>query len=829
MAAVNGGIVGGGYGGGGGTGLTPEQLAKLDGIQDGAQVNPKDVVPALRALDGNNNLAGVIQFIDSSNNEVQTGSSNQIAAIAIPSALCDNTQDPETDTGTATDHHSFLTDKAVNGGSLIVTIARLLYVNNAITGVSTTDVMVIQCERVIANQDGSYALQQLKHLKAIDLTGISTGTGWQLAAGETNPIGADALIGVWKQNQIDNYTEWIKRAELAGHETDFYLSYNNAFVANTYRSGDWVLSTDTTGPPTTANQIGQPDIASGSGVVAFAARTRSDADPNNLQWNTASVASDYSDGDVVYASLARDKGSHLKITLTSGGTLVGTGDAAYIWATADWVEVGNIANVAVAGDYFTLSDFEPSELRVRLPVQDVLGAVNTDGTNVSDALVAAVQGDNETVTLPDTFRVDLTNQPRYISITNTNQQKNIRIRIPNTDTQNDTDLKRLLKKRVWVYIGDWRIDVRTNASRSTPGTGITYSFDFAELSGTQPTGSTPVKVKIVGADVHRGEIPEAALEFETPNIVGNGANNGQAWKYKGNVAKWYDDLEWTIGKDLPASPVNSQRHTFTEEGTHKLPIDSKEKTGQAGFGFFSNVATSIIYSNSGAGVSGTRSFVMGYNSGDDVSEYTGMVAGDELWVIDTTNGTTTKLILTGAPGTATYGSGGNNRPGVYWATANLQSPPASNWMTAGRAYNVVVVKPTKVYPFDSFDYLNGKWTKVMDGRYQRDTIGTTFPDNPVKGQRLIVKADASTHLTASLGKFTKRGEATAGQFAAGDIAWVNLQGYNGIHIGFETTDDYQALLDLTSGDRSWYNRRHNKCNDPNTEPYRCFPDLYFQQ
>ena len=47
----------------------------------------------------------------------------------------------------------------------------------------------------------------------------------------------------------EQYEEWIKRAELAGHETDVYASYNNAFVANAYKSGDWVFLTDTAGIP----------------------------------------------------------------------------------------------------------------------------------------------------------------------------------------------------------------------------------------------------------------------------------------------------------------------------------------------------------------------------------------------------------------------------------------------------------------------------------------------------------------------------------------------------------------------------------------------------
>ena len=499
--------------------FTAAAETKLNGIETGAEVNPKHTIPALRAEDGSSdNVAGVIELIDSDNNQVQSGSSTQIAAIGIPAQLNSMTQDPQIDTGTSTDHHSYLTDKAENRGSLIITIARINYDSqNAITGVSTTEVMVIQCEKVIANEDGSYALQELKHLKGIALQG--SGYSWQLAAGDTNPIGRDALIGQWQQNQIQNYEEWIKRAELAGHETDVYASYNNAFVANAYKSGDWVLSTDTAGPPTTANQIGQPDIVTGSGVVAFAAKLRGDADPDHLEWNTPNVATDYTTGQIIYASLPRDKGSHLKITLTSNGTLVGTDDSAYIWATADWTEVGNIANVQDAGDYFTLSQYEPSTLRVRLPVQDIIGAVNVDGSNVSDALKAEIQGKNEAKTLTESFRVDVTNVERYVQISLAgalSTQNTMQIRIPsaNAGEEIDNDLKRLLLPHAWVKIGGYTVDITTNVTRSQVGTSITYAFNFVPLTGTQPTGSTPVSVRVVGEDVHRGEIHRFAFENE---------------------------------------------------------------------------------------------------------------------------------------------------------------------------------------------------------------------------------------------------------------------------------------------------------------------------
>ena len=178
-----------------------------------------------------------------------------------------------------------------------------------------------------------------------------------------------------RASDLVDISDYVTREELAGRETDRYASYNNAFIGSGYRSGDWVLSTDTAGPPTTPNLVRQPDIATGSGVVALG-RLRTDADPNTLVWAPVPTANDYSNGDVIYASLDRDKGSHLKITLTSDMTLVGTGDAAYIWATASWVEVGDIANVTVAGDYFKLAEYAPSNLQIEIPASDILGLLD---------------------------------------------------------------------------------------------------------------------------------------------------------------------------------------------------------------------------------------------------------------------------------------------------------------------------------------------------------------------------------------------------------------------------------------------------------------------
>ena len=153
------------------------------------------------------------------------------------------------------------------------------------------------------------------------------------------------------------------------------------------------------------------------------------------------------------------------------------------------------------------------------------------------AIKALIQGDNEEVTLPDKFRVNATNVDRYAQFAGDGTPGNpyiCSIRIPSTDAQNDTDLKRLLQNGAWVEFreGDnlYRIDVTTNASRGKVGTSITFNFNFRVLHGDTPEGSNLWDVTVVGEDVHRGELARQAFEEEPVSIAGKGrSRQGQAW------------------------------------------------------------------------------------------------------------------------------------------------------------------------------------------------------------------------------------------------------------------------------------------------------------
>ena len=103
------------------------------------------------------------------------------------------------------------------------------------------------------------------------------------------------------------------------------------------------------------------------------------------------VATDYVSGDIINFSIWDDSEVSMRATLTSGGTLVGTGSAAYIWFTASLDEIKDVSNVTNYGNYFLISDEEPSQLPIEIPYTDVLGIFHPTGTSRNDGNI-----DNDT-------------------------------------------------------------------------------------------------------------------------------------------------------------------------------------------------------------------------------------------------------------------------------------------------------------------------------------------------------------------------------------------------------------------------------------------------
>ena len=517
--------------------FTAADETKLDGIEAEAQKNPNYVSLPFRTQNGSTAVPGQIVFIEADNTDWESGSSDLIVAIEIDSQQYTLTQNPSVDNAEYTGWHSLPENIAENRGSTIWTFQRIA---NSTPFAPISGTLIIQSETIIKNSDGNFVLQNLKVLQGLNQT-FGTGVNWQVVGVFAPPSGADAIIGALAKGKLPSdvvYTE-----QLQGHEDDKFASYNNAFVGSGYRAGFWVLSSDTNGPPTADNQIGQPDIATGSGVLAIG-RLRTDADPNNLQWSTVPAAGDLVSGDIWYASIDGDKNSHLQITLTSGGTLVGTGNSAYVWATASWVEVGNIASVTEYGDYFRLGKEEPTQLKIEIPYTDILGApwVETDGSNVTDEFREIIQGRNEDEDLSNFTRVAsglASGGDNRYSISGSTVTFSVAVDSNYTDensTSDDAKFYRAGIERAWIMIGNWLIEIDSINTRYISQGRAQYLVTYNVISGTAPALNSTSSLEIIGEDVHRGQLVKVAFRDNNPNISGTDASNPTKF--------WREDGSW---------------------------------------------------------------------------------------------------------------------------------------------------------------------------------------------------------------------------------------------------------------------------------------------
>ena len=494
-----------------GTGINatnPLKVAK-PAADTGAQVNPKHESKfACMSADTADGVQDAEIGFYNGNTQVQSGNINTVTRVDVPDAAAALGADPSSP-GTDLDAVSttrFFGDIVANGGQIKLAIVKQ----------GTTNIVYLHA-RLIASKTGGWSLTGLRWFGSETIAG--TNDRWNIVA--------SISAGFYFADDIPDLASklglYVLKTDLEGHENDAFASYTNGLFGSNYFPGNFCLFDQTTEPTDDTNAIRQPDIVSGSGVIVF--HLRDDSDPNKSFTPETPVADDYPINKVIHISAwsPYKPDTYLVVTLTSAATLVGTDNTARLWAQASWVEVGNVSDVVDDGDYFRFSENIPSQLKFDLPIEAVPSLpyqyARLDGSNVTDELKAAIQGANEAKTLTETFRVDVTNVSRYVSITladNNNPLNTMRIRLPSTDAGQtiDNDLKRLLLPHAWVKVGGYTVDITSNATRSLIGTSLTYSFNFNPLVGSVPTGSTPVNVRVIGEDVHRGELLRFCFENE---------------------------------------------------------------------------------------------------------------------------------------------------------------------------------------------------------------------------------------------------------------------------------------------------------------------------
>ena len=138
------------------------------------------------------------------------------------------------------------------------------------------------------------------------------------------------------------------------------------------KRGAWCFATNASGAPTTADTINQDQVNDGNYTLVLAATQQ------NSDWtfkSPAYTAADFESGDVLYIHPydPYDADNYYKVTLTSNATLVGTGNAAYLWMSVTVDEVGSVTS---ASDGWRITETPPTSvlagLRGRLPISEGL-------------------------------------------------------------------------------------------------------------------------------------------------------------------------------------------------------------------------------------------------------------------------------------------------------------------------------------------------------------------------------------------------------------------------------------------------------------------------
>ena len=263
------------------TTISAAQVTKLAGVESHAEVNPprvrKFALIDASTVPASNLTAGKLGLY-AGDTQVQNGSIGQADTIFVAVRGADFGQDPTDPTTnlSAQDLSDFFGDAVAHGGSLLLALRQ------------GAQIAYVQAETVAEYRQGS-ALKgwKLSHLSWVNaFAPPSEGVNWQIVAGFTFGYLLQDGLGTLTWQKLAGVPDFVTDEELRGRESDRYASYTNAFIAAGYRRGAMSLFTQSTGPPTDAHAVGQPDIADRAtdGIIAVSTFLRTDRDPNALVW-----------------------------------------------------------------------------------------------------------------------------------------------------------------------------------------------------------------------------------------------------------------------------------------------------------------------------------------------------------------------------------------------------------------------------------------------------------------------------------------------------------------------------------------------------------------
>ena len=314
---------------------------------------------------------------------------------------------------------------------------------------------------------------------------------------------------------------YVERTDLEGHENDQYASYVNALFGGNYFPGNFCFFNQATQPTNDTNAVGWPYLTSGSGAIVWG-DLRDDSNPDAGFTPETLDATDFPSGKVIHISPWHPylQNGHVKVTLTSNATLVGTGNAQHLWATASWEVVGSLSG-DTNSDYFRWSEIAPSTLKIKLPSTDIVNApwLNQTGDNpdITDEVSGHVpligledgklkQYDEQLLKAhllnPNTLQLT-GNYSQIASLPNTggkvlfasagnSASRNLNITWANVVDEDLLESWLVVDREITFTRGNASYKVRINDSAVNKNTIAFggFGFNVREVSGTLPTGTT---------------------------------------------------------------------------------------------------------------------------------------------------------------------------------------------------------------------------------------------------------------------------------------------------------------------------------------------------
>ena len=184
-----------------------------------------------------------------------------------------------------------------------------------------------------------------------------------------------------------NLADYVLLKELVPGSHDLYTSYVSlgGILTAGYNVGSWSMASNTSGAPQASDAQAQNAIAAGANTIVFG-QLRSDSDPNHFVAGPALDAADYPSGTTRFLSVPESPGNYMRVVWTADSTLVGAGNAAYLYAPVTVTLYGTIpAPDDDEADYWQWAQELPPVITLDIPVSSISNPnwILTDGSNIT--------------------------------------------------------------------------------------------------------------------------------------------------------------------------------------------------------------------------------------------------------------------------------------------------------------------------------------------------------------------------------------------------------------------------------------------------------------